>query len=89
MTFEIATPDGVWIDPPRGEGPTPDEPADSDPREFLVDVDLREPGPIVLTIRYFACNDDQGWCKPVEQSYTIDFAVDADGGWASRRRPGR
>lgn len=90
MTFEIAAPEGVRIDPPRGEGPKVEEPADSDPREFLVDVDLEERGPVVLTVKYFACNDEEGWCKPVEQNYTIEFEVDEDGGWVQGRgRPGR
>jgi hypothetical protein len=85
MTFEIAAPDGVKIDPPRGEGPKLEEPADSDPREFLVTVDLKEPGPVVLTVKYFACNDEEGWCKPVEQNYTIEFEADPDAGWVQGR----
>lgn len=90
LTFEITAPEGVRITPPRGEGPKLDEPADSDPREFLLDVELVERGPVVLTIKYFACNDQEGWCKPVEQNYTIEFEADEDGGWVQgRRRPAR
>jgi outer membrane protein assembly factor BamB len=34
-----------------------------------------------LTIHYFACNDEQGWCKPVTQRYTIHLGEDVDDGY--------
>ena len=42
--------------------------------------------PIELTVRYFACNDDEGWCKPVTQHYVIHWLPDRDAG--SPRRGG-
>lgn len=94
LSMQIETPAGVRIDPPRIEGPELTAPADADPREFVVDVDLCEPGPVTLTVRYFACHDEEGWCKAVTQSYTIDWTPDRDGGWSQgrgrpRQRPAR
>jgi len=84
--FELTPPRGVAITPTSGDGPKVKEPADIDPREFLLDIEGKEATqPIQLTVRYFACNDDEGWCRPVTQTYTIDLAVDPDGGWASAR----
>ena len=39
-----------------------------------------------LSVYYFACNDEEGWCLPVTQTYAILLEVDQDGGRA--RRPG-
>jgi hypothetical protein len=85
VTWDVTTPAGVLIAEPHGEGPKPEEPADADPREFLIDVDLRWPQPVTLTVKYFACNDEEGWCKAVTQSYTIEWRADADGGWSQTR----
>jgi hypothetical protein len=85
VTWDVTTPAGVKIAESHGEGPKLEEPADADPREFLIDVDLRWPQPVTLTVKYFACNDEEGWCKPVTQSYTIDWRADPDGGWSQTR----
>ncbi len=41
-------------------------------------------GPIKLSVSYFACNDEAGWCKPLEQSYKVLLERDRDGGSAFR-----
>ena len=41
--------------------------------------------PVRLTVRYFACHDEEGWCRAVTQSYTIDWTPDRDGGWSQGR----
>ncbi len=65
-----------------GEGPKVEEPSDIDPREFLVDIkksgDSEEP--LRLAVRYFACNDEEGWCVAVSQEYAISLEPDPDGG---------
>ena len=69
-------------------------PADMDPREFLLGIEWDETVadwnkakelPIRVTVRYFACSDDDGWCKPFTQKYDIFLQVDRDGGGATRR----
>jgi len=67
--------------------------ADSDPREFLVFFcGLDTSAPFELTVRYFACSDDDAWCKPVEQTYNVRFEMDrrrrmdaGSGGFSGRR----
>jgi len=81
---------GIEVDKTSLEGPKVEEPSDIDPREFLVDVDAGETGKgsIRISVSYFACNDEQGWCKPVSQEYVVFLDVDPDGGRTNRRRSG-
>lgn len=103
LEFEISTPDGITITPDKIVGPDPEEEADADPREFLVEVDSTAAGGVVdLTVKYFACDDELTFCIPVQQDYQITLArdtshggaitTDADGnivgGGNRRRRPG-
>lgn len=82
VRYEITTPDGVTVSPATGEGPKVEEPADIDPREFLVEIkksgDSQEP--LQLAVRYFACNDEEGWCIAISQEYAISLELDRDGG---------
>ncbi len=90
VTYQITTPEGLTITPTLGKGPQVKEDADADPREFLVDVSGEASGMIELTVRYFACDDAESFCRPVTQHYQITLERDRDGG--SRRgggRPGR
>jgi hypothetical protein len=90
LRVEIKTPNGVTVTPITLEASKPKEEADIDPREFLVDVEANATQePIELAVYYFACNDEQGWCKPVSQTYLVYLDVDRDGGRARRGgRPG-
>ena len=91
IRVELAAAEGVEIEPATLRGPQVDEPGDSDPREFLVEVrsDAGRPA-LRLTVSYFACNDDEGWCKSVRQEYVVHLEADPDGGRVQRRgRAGR
>jgi hypothetical protein len=91
IEYEVRTPEGILVSPAKGKGPKVTEASDIDPREFLVEIDRCESeGPLTLTVRYFGCNDEEGWCKPVKQDYLIYFEVDKDAGNPRRggRRPG-
>jgi hypothetical protein len=88
LTFEIKTSSGTKITPASGEAPKVKVDSDGDPREFLLDIDAgRDASSFEVTVKYFACNDEEGWCKPVTQQYTVHLEVDTDGGNA--RRGGR
>jgi len=78
----IEAPRGVKLSPAVLKGPQVKEPADIDPREFLIQVQQapRGSGPLRVKIRYFACNDEAGWCKHLEQEYLVYLQRDADGG---------
>ncbi len=91
VKYEITGPDGTTISPAKGEGPKVKEPSDIDPREFLVEIKRNNDsaGPLQLTMRYFACNDEEGWCKPVTQQYAIYLQRDRDGGSVRSRGGGR
>lgn len=64
--------------------------SDIDPREFVLDSSKLESGEFKVKVRYFACSDDEGWCKAVSQEYVVTLEVDRDGGSARRSggRPG-
>ncbi|HUG93298.1 MAG TPA: hypothetical protein VML55_20825 [Planctomycetaceae bacterium] len=86
IRVEIAAPEGVTVEPSTLIGPKVDEPADIDPREFLVEVTAGSGrGPLRLTVSYFACNDDEEWCKSIRQEYVVYLESDPDGGRVQRR----
>ena len=103
VSFEIESTKGVVVDRSEATAPKIEEPADADPREFLIEIrrdddrSSRGPGEILLTVRYFACDDAETFCKPVRQSYRIILERDRDGGSrrsgggrsSSQRRPSR
>lgn len=81
IAFEVDVPMGISLTPARGAGPKVAVESDVDPREFLLKVDVEEqPQPIDVTIKYFACNDEQGWCKPVTQKFRLELKRDPDAG---------
>lgn len=93
IKYTITAPEGTKISPESGEGPKVKEEGDIDPREFLVDIEgANTDEPIEVSVKYFACNDEQGWCIPVTQKYVIHLKPDRDGGSVrrsgSRGRPG-
>jgi Ca2+-binding EF-hand superfamily protein len=83
ITYEIDAPSDVEITPLKGSGPTVKEKADADPREFLLELSGNSQDPIKLTVKYFACDDAETFCKPVTQHYLVSLQRDRDGG--SRR----
>ena len=91
LTYELELPENVTVTPAKGSGPKVKAPADIDPREFLLDIDeLKQVANAVIKVKvkYFACNDDEGWCKPVNQTFLVTLEPDRDAG-SSRQRGGR
>ncbi|MDA1017629.1 MAG: protein-disulfide reductase DsbD family protein [Planctomycetota bacterium] len=73
--------------PAEASGPKVTVESDIDPREFLVEFDpANSKDEFEVTVNYFACNDEQGFCIPVTQVYTVSLERDRDAG--SPRRPG-
>ena len=94
MKFEITAPEGVTVTPSAQSAPKIEEKADSDPRQFLVDIDPGEAdaiGPLQVKADFFACDDNDQWCKAVTQEFTITWEIDRDAGKVQssmgRRRP--
>ena len=84
LTYEVTVPDGVRISPASGTFAEIDEPADSDPREFLVDIGTDgsndADASFGLSVTYYACDDDDTFCIPVTQRYAVSLQVDPDAG---------
>lgn len=88
LEFRLETAEGVRVTPSRGSGPKVEQPADKDPREFLLDVASTGQGrPMRLTVRYFACDDADTFCIPVTQTYTVHLEP-ATGGRVSGESAG-
>ena len=87
VKYQITAPDGVTVSPAAGEGPKVEEASDIDPREFLLEIKKTadSPDPLQLAVRYFACNDEEGWCIAVSQEYAIYLEPDRDAGRTFRR----
>ena len=89
LHFEFKTPKEIKMSTSKGSAPRVNVPSDIDPREFLIEVDSssgRIEQPIELKVSYFACDDEEGWCRPVTHRYEIEFRRDRDAG--SVRSPG-
>ena len=90
IRYTVTTPNGVEVTPAKGEGPKPSAAADSDPREFLVDVVARNVRqPLIITVQYFACDDAETFCTAVTQKYKVTLRRDPDGGSRRAARGGR
>lgn len=66
-------------------GPKVSAKADADPREFLVEVDQ---GPVKITLKYVACDDDETWCNQVTQEFIVTQELDPDAGRVSGQPSG-
>ncbi len=81
LQYELTPPGDTTLSPLSASGPKVEQPSDIDPREFLLDIDKANFfEPIELTVKYFACSDEQGWCKPVTQRYAIHLQQDPRAG---------
>ena len=82
VQYEISQPADVTVTPASGVGPEPEELADADPREFLVEVDASLETELNVDVFYFACDDDLTFCIPVNQSYLVRLKRDEGQGWS-------
>ena len=88
VRYEFALPEGTSISPSSGEGPKVSQATDIDPREFLLEItDWKRGETVMCTVKYFACSDAEGWCKPVTQQYEITLEPDRQGGSVMSRSP--
>jgi hypothetical protein len=83
LRFEIKVPKGVELSMSKGIAPEVKVASDIDPREFLIDVDYgsgKLEQPLKLEVSYFACDDEEGWCRAVSHRYEIELKRDRDAG---------
>ena len=81
LNFKLELPEGVKFAKSSGEAGKVAAAADSDPREFLVDVEeWPKDKPIKLTVTYSACVEEA--CHVVRQEYVLRLHRDPDGGGA-------
>lgn len=89
LCFELKGPAGIKLSNGKGSAPKVNAPSDIDPREFLIEIDSsvgKIGQPLHLEVSYFACDDEEGWCRAVTHQYEIELRRDRDAG--SVRSPG-
>jgi len=81
IAVRIETPEGVTVSETTLRGPEVEAETDIDPREFLVDITGLEAGQsLFVSAHYFACSDEEGWCRGLTQRYEVALERDRDGG---------
>lgn len=97
LEYEILDLKKDVLSPAKGRFDKVDVESDIDPREFVLTANGltdAEQKSFRVRVRYFACSDIEGWCKPFTQEYQVSLEADPDGGSARRggglgARPGR
>ena len=81
LEYEAMAAAGVQVTPAAAAFAVVEEPADADPREFLVDIRADDRGePLDVRVTYYACDDANTFCVPVTQRYAVHLEVDSDAG---------
>jgi hypothetical protein len=81
IRWTIEAPDDLQVEPREGRGPVVEADADIDPREFLVSIEApRRDVALTVKVTYVACDDDETFCVPVSQEYSVHLQRDRDGG---------
>ena len=81
LEYEVTEAAGVQVTPAAAAFAVVEEPADADPREFLVDIRADDwSQPLDLRVTYYACDDANTFCVPVTQHYSVHLEVDPDAG---------
>ena len=81
LKYEITLAKGIKIEKFIGEAQKVSQTSDSEPREFFIEVNnwkLEDQLPIKIT--YFACDDEDKWCKIVVQNYILTLKTDTFAG---------
>ena len=89
LEYSVEVPEGLTLTPSSGKAPKVNVDADNDPREFLLDASGNTDGNLVVTVKYFACDDAETFCIPVTQKYIVTEETDKDGGSRRSARGGR
>ena len=81
IKVQIDDAEGVVFSEQNLISPKVEEPADIDPRQFLIDVKMKDKStPINLRVQYTVCDDAETFCLPVEQTYSLQIKRDEHGG---------
>ena len=88
IAVEIKQNDNVVLEKYKLSGPKVKEPADIDPRQFLLTLKTTDKTdfdvPLEITVFYVACDDAETFCFPVKQKFVVKLKPDRFGG----TRPG-
>lgn len=85
LSYSLELPPGVEIGNSKGTAKAPSATYDSEPREFLLDVENWDrQSAVLVTVNYVACIENE--CIPIQQQYRIRLQRDPDSGAA--RGPG-
>jgi len=81
LKYEITIPEGTNIKKAIGIAPIVNQASDEEPREFFIEVNNWKSGDqLPIKVTYFACDDEDKWCKIVVQNYTLVLNTDTFAG---------
>ena len=81
VRYELNLPTGIRANPASGQGPRVSARADTDPREFLVDLEGANKNAVIgVTVNYYASNKTRKQQRLVSQSYYVTLKADPDAG---------
>ena len=82
VEYELELPEGLSTDAAKGQFKKVEVKADADPREFLIKIDGESvtEQPIKITARFMICDDDETFCVPVTQEFSVFLERDRDQG---------
>jgi len=77
LKYEMTISNGTDIKEAIGIAPAVSQASDGEPREFFIEVNnWKSENHIPIKITYFACDDEDKWCKLIVQNYTLVLATD-------------
>jgi Ca2+-binding EF-hand superfamily protein len=81
LEYEVLAAEDVQVTPAAAAFAVVEEPADADPREFLVDIRADDRShPLDVSVTYYACDDANTFCVPVTQRYAVHLEIDLNAG---------
>lgn len=89
LNYTLELPNGIRTESLTGKAPSVNHPADADPREFLIDMKITSSenhSPFIVTINYFACDNNNTFCVPVKQVFEVFLERDRDAGRTMRSK---
>jgi len=81
LKYEMTILNGTNIKEAIGIAPVISQASDGEPREFFIEVNnWKSENQIPIKITYFACDDEDKWCKIVVQNYKLVLDTDSFAG---------
>ncbi|MCJ8288434.1 MAG: hypothetical protein HRT58_00265 [Crocinitomicaceae bacterium] len=77
LAYTITVPDGITIEEAKMSAPKVEQIEDTEPREFFIEVkNWEKNSSLPIEVVYYACDEENQWCKLVVQNYILTLESD-------------